>query len=291
VSARAQEARAELLRQQLNEAMAARSSLLPEARHAAVMAMSRIAVSATEVDPGIATEIAAALGSLTLDADPRVAQAAQTELERLVTGPGPSPVVAESPPRKSQARRIWLGWAVAGILAVTATVLSVMLLADRFQPDEVGGITVTSAANAATSTAVTRSSTLPAPLVHSVEVPPDGVWPGQVNWIDTGIRLERGDLVEIVAVGEATHEGTVWSGPDGDPEPGRRRFNLPELPTDNHNAMVGRVGDGDPFLVGDSLTFTADADGVFYLGVNDQGVENNTGQYVASITVTPSVPD
>jgi len=291
-SARAQEARAELLSQQLKEAMIARSSTLPEARHAAVLAMSRIAVSASESAPELKTEIAAALGPLTLDADPHVALAAQTELDRLVTKEARPPQLSTAepvPPRgRPETLRPLMGWALAAILAVTASMLGVVILTDGDQPNEVGGISVTPGTDDPAPTLGTPQSTLPAPVVETIDVPPDGAWPGQANWIDTGITLEVGERIEIDAEGEATHDGGAsWSGPNGDTN-GDVRFNLAEFPLDNHNALVGRIGgDGVPFLIGEHASFAVDNAGTLYLGVNDQGVENNGGQYVASIAVTP----
>jgi hypothetical protein len=101
--------------------------------------------------------------------------------------------------------------------------------------------------------------------------------------------LEVGQVVDIAADGQATHNGVTETGPAGDPNPDLRPFNLAELPDDNHNALVGRIGaTGVPFIVGEQLTFTADSAGVLYLGVNDQDVQTNTGFYVAAITVPPA---
>ena len=191
---------------------------MPEARHAAVLGMSRIAVSASEVDPEMTTEIAAALGSLTLDADPHVATAAQTELERLVTrgaGPAPTPQPPADSPPEPERRRPWLGWAVAGLIAVAAVVLGVALLTDRLGPD----VTVTTASTVTVTT----------PEVQTTELPPDGIWPDGQNWIDSGVVLAAGDQVLIEAEGEATHDGTDPYGPDGDPRPEEKGANLPEL--------------------------------------------------------------
>ena len=52
--------------------------------------------------------------------------------------------------------------------------------------------------------------------------------------------------------------------------------------------MIGRVGDeGVPFLVGASSQFPADHSGTLYLGINDVGVQNNTGSFTSVITITP----
>ena len=39
------------------------------------------------------------------------------------------------------------------------------------------------------------------------------------------------------------------------------------------------------FLVGAKLNFTADEDGPLFLGVNDTGVNNNSGSYAVTIKV------
>ena len=42
---------------------------------------------------------------------------------------------------------------------------------------------------------------------------------------------------------------------------------------------------GTLFLVGAKLNFTADEDGSLFLGVNDTGVNNNSGGYAVTIKV------
>jgi hypothetical protein len=54
----------------------------------------------------------------------------------------------------------------------------------------------------------------------------------------------------------------------------------------NHSALIGKIGDGDPFLVGKSKSFDVAAQGRLFLGVNDHGVENNSGSFQVMITVT-----
>ena len=53
--------------------------------------------------------------------------------------------------------------------------------------------------------------------------------------------------------------------------------------------MIGRIGEaGAPFLVGSELSSTADTEGRLFLGINDIDVENNSGEFTATITVNPS---
>lgn len=112
--------------------------------------------------------------------------------------------------------------------------------------------------------------------------------PGTVAWTDTGIDVRSGELVSIEAGGEIqAGVDRVPIGPDGERDPNLRAFNLPELPEANHAALIGRVGEaGPPFLVGPIRTASADRDGRLFLGINDAGVDNNSGAFDVTITVS-----
>ncbi len=105
------------------------------------------------------------------------------------------------------------------------------------------------------------------------------------SFVDTGIVVAVGDEVQIAATGRAFHGGGDGSsGPEGDGDPGLQQFNV--LADANHNALIAKIGPaGKPFLVGPRLTFTAEEEGPLILGVNDTGVNNNSGAYAATITV------
>jgi hypothetical protein len=107
---------------------------------------------------------------------------------------------------------------------------------------------------------------------------------------DTGIVLKQGDTVAITATGDIfpdspTHRELV-AGPDGAPgHPELLQFNV--VPAPQHGGLIGRVGsDGTPFVVGHALTFPAAGPGHLFLGINDTGLFNNDGAFVAKVTVT-----
>ena len=75
-------------------------------------------------------------------------------------------------------------------------------------------------------------------------------------------------------------------GPDGHPDPVARQHNVEGLEGENHDRLIGRIGEaGAPFQVDSRLQFTADTEGRLFLGVNDIDVENNSGEFTATFTV------
>jgi hypothetical protein len=133
---------------------------------------------------------------------------------------------------------------------------------------------------------VAQSDTYPlAPAPVSVVVP------ATEQWTDTGIDLSIDDAVLIEADGEITPKAAdvPLHGPDGVPDrPSARVYNVEGLEEENHNSLIGRIGEaGAPFQVGSKLQFTADTEGRLFLGINDIDAENNAGEFTATITVNP----
>jgi len=105
------------------------------------------------------------------------------------------------------------------------------------------------------------------------------------DWTDTGADCTAGSVLEIAATGTITHRpdrGAV--GPGGNPDPKARGANVKGLRNVNHAALIGSI-DGQPpyFLVGKKKTYICDAVGRLFLGINDNGVDNNSGKFVARI--------
>lgn len=104
--------------------------------------------------------------------------------------------------------------------------------------------------------------------------------PAGAAWVNTGVLVERGQAVHLVALGVAITAPLAWfpgarSGPDG------QTWNLgcgeyegapPPCALDGaaYGALVGRVGaSGNPFLIGGASSFIPPASGDLYLIVND----------------------
>lgn len=106
----------------------------------------------------------------------------------------------------------------------------------------------------------------------------------------TAIRLRRGDRVTVTASGTINltpwgNEATV--GPEGSSNFGGW-FVPNQIP---HGALVGRVGNGEPFKIGAKTTFVADRAGALELGVAimpNYARQQMPGQFDVRLVVKPA---
>jgi hypothetical protein len=137
-----------------------------------------------------------------------------------------------------------------------------------------------------------RTVTAPASSTTSLVTTGSIAVPGTQAWTDTGIDLKSGQHVIITATGTIEHNNidpASTVGPDGDPRLELRQYNVlinGVIMAANHGALIAKIGDGDPFLVGQTLDLVVASSGRLSLGVNDAGVANNAGAFQASIKVT-----
>jgi Ca2+-binding EF-hand superfamily protein len=109
---------------------------------------------------------------------------------------------------------------------------------------------------------------------------------GAREWVDTGIDVSRGDRVSIDATGEVTlsNNRADVAGPAGS-RTGRLAVNAP-LRNDPAGALIGRINNSAPMLVGNRRTFVAPAGGRLFLSVNDDYFADNVGEYRVTISVS-----
>ena len=103
------------------------------------------------------------------------------------------------------------------------------------------------------------------------------------RWTDTGLTVRAGDSISIEA------DGTIqMSGDRNDTaEPAGGRRNAPGALVRNAPAgiLIARIGTGAPFAVGARRTARAPATGRLYLGVNDDYLEDNEGQFNVMVSI------
>lgn len=103
-------------------------------------------------------------------------------------------------------------------------------------------------------------------------------------WHNTGVVLQPGDLLVIRYV------SGLWSpwpggtydaiGSGGDPNCG---CNV--LKGVSHAALIGKIGEGNPFFVGANFHHRVGEAGILYLGINDTRTTDNSGSLFIEVEV------
>ena len=105
------------------------------------------------------------------------------------------------------------------------------------------------------------------------------------RWTDTGVILRAGDVVMLNASGQIQ----MSSDPDDTATPAgsRRGRKAPDAPVLNQLAggLIGRIGEYPPMFIGDRTPVTAPVSGRLYLGVNDDHLPDNQGEFVVTVGV------
>jgi Ca2+-binding EF-hand superfamily protein len=105
------------------------------------------------------------------------------------------------------------------------------------------------------------------------------------RWTDTAIDVRAGDILTFQATGSIEMSGE--SGDPADPtgsRTGRRAPNAP-LPNEPAGILLARIGTGAPIEVGRTTRIRASLDGRLYLGVNDDYLGDNHGEYRVVVSV------
>ncbi len=151
-----------------------------------------------------------------------------------------------------------------------------------FGPDEVARVYLGNypfAANAATAPAATTNNTAG---LDAGQDSPGAIRVGaNSGWVSTGIRVRRGEMLSFNTTGEVqlSENSSDRARPAGS---GRMAAGAP-LPSVSAGALIGRVGNAQPFGIGDQASVPMPFDGVLFLAVNDDGLQDNAGAFMVSI--------
>jgi len=111
------------------------------------------------------------------------------------------------------------------------------------------------------------------------------VVPGNRQWTPTGIRVSQGDPLRIETTGQ------IQLKPNDAKDVARSAGSLIQryapgapLPNAFAGALIGRIDSGQPFGIGDQTSIVAPASGLLYLGINDDAVSDNSGQFQVVIS-------
>jgi hypothetical protein len=146
-----------------------------------------------------------------------------------------------------------------------------------FNSSDVAQIYVNPVAVSAASGQAATAAT-PAPI-------PAGAFsvPANQAWTDTGISVRRRDRLIFTAVGDVMISPSASSGIAGSPAVTNpaARYPVQGAPA---GALVGRIGNGTPFLIGgNAQPIEVNGTGKLFLGVNDDQLADNSGEYHVSV--------
>ena len=105
-------------------------------------------------------------------------------------------------------------------------------------------------------------------------------------WTSTGITVKKGEVITFNASGEVQLSGEAndIATPSGS-KTGRRATGS-QLPNVLAGGLIGRIGNNPPFGIGSQATITMPAAGQLFLGVNDDGFDDNRGEFRVDIQRT-----
>jgi Ca2+-binding EF-hand superfamily protein len=107
----------------------------------------------------------------------------------------------------------------------------------------------------------------------------------QQRWTDTGITVRQGDVIRFQSSGQIqlSDNSSDMAGTAG----ALSRRTAPDAPISGvyAGALIGRIGAYSPFAIGDQGQITAPVSGRLYLGVNDDHLPDNRGEFVVTLGV------
>jgi hypothetical protein len=110
---------------------------------------------------------------------------------------------------------------------------------------------------------------------------------GTTGFVDTGVSVQGSASISasgVIDIGYGANDT-----PDGDPGAGACSTQCP-VPTYSYWSLIARIGDGPWQEVGSGPT-TVLGTGEVYLGVDDDGYSDNSGQWTANVTADPAQSD
>ena len=105
------------------------------------------------------------------------------------------------------------------------------------------------------------------------------------RWVDTGIDVQAGDTVSVDADGQVRLSDNPGDNANATGAfSGRRAANAP-VPSAPAGGLIARIGNSAPVYVGDRRTVRAPRAGRLYLGVNDDFLDDNRGEFRVNVDV------
>jgi hypothetical protein len=104
------------------------------------------------------------------------------------------------------------------------------------------------------------------------------------QWTPTGISVTRGERLSIRATGEIRLSGDASDRSTVSGSVNRRYAPDAPIPRTFAGVLIGRVGNGQPFAIGNMTTLMMREDGELFLGINDDSLGDNQGAYTVEVS-------
>ena len=173
----------------------------------------------------------------------------------------PMPEVPVAPTRPVR-RKAWLVAAAIGVVAIGGAVAAALLL---LRPD----------------TGAPGTANGGQPVMKEVTVPVDQAW------TETGVFCAANGTLNVKASGQATYDETEAPvGPDG--LTSGELFESRVYRDADTASLIGSLDTySEPFFVGYAARYECPVDGWLLLGINDNDLAGNRGEFWAAVTYTP----
>jgi PA-IL-like protein len=106
---------------------------------------------------------------------------------------------------------------------------------------------------------------------------------GNQQWTPTGMTVRRGEVLTITTTGEVRLSADGSENASSAGATSQRMAAGAPLPRAFVGALIGRIGNSEPFAIGNATTLTAPASGQLFLGINDDHVADNQGGFRVNI--------
>ena len=105
--------------------------------------------------------------------------------------------------------------------------------------------------------------------------------PANAGWVSTGMRVRSGDVVTFSTTGQVQLSDNASDRAHAAGTP--RTASGAPLPSVYAGGLIGRIGNGAPFGIGDQASVAMPNDGLLYLAVNDDERSDNAGEFIVQL--------
>ncbi len=103
--------------------------------------------------------------------------------------------------------------------------------------------------------------------------------PGNQQWTPTGLTVRAGEMIAFNTTGEVRLSADPADVATSAGARSQRHAQNSPLPANFAGALIARVGNGEPFPIGNQASVRMPSNGQLFLGINDDNVADNEGGF------------